>query len=205
MDGTSMLNLNPKGVQIVAILALGIVFGFAIGENSVLPFGSLLYEDQQLASVSKGTPWIDETFTPENTSGQENAAESHLELEAPLLEPDSVTITDAETSAQVVAADAQLAPASPAPLRSRGELELLIHNTQISIDRMNAEISRIRDTSVALVGEFETNCGDWEDDCARYYVIALEENNRSYGELMQKIEQEEYLLAELENEISFAQ
>ena len=66
------------------------------------------------------------------------------------------------------------------------ELQLLATDKQIAMDRLDQEIERMKNASVALIAAFDQNCGSWIDTCATPYSTELYENNATYAELTQK-------------------
>ncbi len=66
------------------------------------------------------------------------------------------------------------------------ELKLRITDRKIAIDRFNQEIELIKNKSIAVISEFNQNCGSWKDDCAKPYTTKLNEYNSAYNELISK-------------------
>lgn len=190
VGGSSNFTLLPKKTQFVTVLLFAVVSGFVLGKNVDVSFASLSTDPHLLlGAVSEGAKKTAGTLDSENFSAVE------LSVDTPTEEPAS---TDSPT--ETLFALPVFTP--PAPSRSREDLELLITESEATISRERSEVARIRDASVTLVGEFDTNCGDWKDDCARYYMIILEQNNRTYNELIQKIEHEEHALEDLKSEMA---
>jgi hypothetical protein len=194
IESPNNLILSQKKTQFVVVLLVAALSGFVLGSNAHLPLdpSSSSSSDPSsdtrllLGAVSEGTP-----KTPVDTDAEQMTNED-LALDT--------------SAGGAVLSDALIAMpevVSPTPPRSREELELSIRESESAISKDTSEVTRIRDASIALVGEFDTNCGDWSDDCARYYVTALEKNNTAYNALVQKIEREERALADAKDELSF--
>ena len=69
---------------------------------------------------------------------------------------------------------------------SMRELELLATDKQIAMNRLDQEIERLKNASVALIVAFDQNCGSWTDACALPYSTELDQHNATYAELTQK-------------------
>ena len=189
IESPNNLILSPKKTKFAVVLLVAALSGFVLGSNTHLPLAPSSSDERLLlGAVSEGAP--DATVI----TNAENLASEELTLGVPADEPlFADTLFVAPDSLQ------------PTPPRSREELELSIKESEAAINRETIEVARIRDASVALVGEFDTNCGDWSDDCARYYVTALEKNNTAYNDLVQKIGREERALADAKDELSLMQ
>jgi hypothetical protein len=178
---------SAKKVQFGMVLLLAIMTGFFAGISSP----SMIPTDPRslLGAVSESKVATAPAINSESVSTAELALGVQPE------EPTSPTAQNETFSA------AQFFAPSVST-KSREELEQLIAASELSISQDTNEVTRIRNASVAIVSEFETNCGDWEDDCAVYYSRALERNNIVYSDLVLKIEREKHILEELRNEMS---
>ena len=67
--------------------------------------------------------------------------------------------------------------------RSVRDVRLLVIDKQIVIDRINQELERVKNSSVALVAQFDQNCGSWSDTCAEPYSKTLDASNALYADL----------------------
>ncbi len=191
--GADNLLPSAKKVQFGMVLLIAIMIGFFAGIHSP----NIIPTDQRslLGAVSESNAGAVPTA---NFEGSESVNTAELNLNRPEEEPLLVGDIQNETfSATEFFA--------PSPTRSREELELLITERELTISRETGEVTRVRNASVAIVSEFETNCGDWEDDCAAYYARVLERNNIAYNDLVQKIAHETHILEELRNEAALAQ
>lgn len=185
IESSNNLILSPQKTKFAVVLLVAALSGFVVGSNTHLPLAPSSPDTQLLlGAVSEGTP---------DTVGAsvKDLTNEELASNSPTEEP---ALSDALIAVPMAI--------SPTPPRSREELELSIKESEAAINRETIEVTRIRDASVALVGEFETNCGDWSDGCARYYVTALEKNNTAYNDLVQKISREERELADAKDELS---
>lgn len=185
------LILSAKNALLAVVPVFIVVSGFTLGWNLYESGRANTQQRLLLGAVSE--------------SGV--AAQSRVTEEAvsPLLTSSTEEPLQTEILAVNETSSAEQIAESVTPARSVEELERLIVEGEMAIIRLNGEISRIRNASVALVGEFDTNCGDWEDDCARYYVQALEKNNAAYNDLALRITEEEHLLLDLRNEMALMQ
>ena len=76
---------------------------------------------------------------------------------------------------------------SPQHTPSVNDLRLLVTDKQILIDRINQELERVKNSSVALVAQFNQNCGSWSDVCAEAYSKQLDTDNTLYADLSAKL------------------
>lgn len=89
--------------------------------------------------------------------------------------------------------------------RTVAEVELDINDRTIAIDRVNQEIERTKNASVALVTAFDQNCGNWTDVCAKPYTEQLDVSNANYNELVGKLRMLSVDLTSLQSELSSLQ
>lgn len=185
------LMLSAKRALSVSVPLFIAVLGLVLGWN--------LYEsDRTTAEQRLLLGAVSESTVPAESQGVDNS-EGGVSSLSSLASPEEER-PEASVLAVNELSSAEQIPIEATPARTKEELERLIVENEVAIIRENSEISRIRNASIALVGEFDTNCGDWEDDCARYYVLELEKNNAAYNELALKIGEEERLLLELRSE-----
>ncbi len=104
------------------------------------------------------------------------------------LNPGDANATN-ETSGGIQSESA-LPPLESAPLiitndfiPTRTELEVDVVTQQIVVDRLTQEMTQIKNASLALITEFDQNCGNWNDACALPYSDTLEIHNRRYERL----------------------
>lgn len=185
------LMLSAKRALSVSVPLFIAVLGLVLGWN--------LYEsDRTTAEQRLLLGAVSESTVPAESQGVDNS-EGGVSSLSSLASPEEER-PEASVLAVNELSSAEQIPIEATPARTKEELERLIVENEVAIIRENSEISRIRNASIALVGEFDTNCGDWEDDCARYYVLELEKNNAAYNDLALKIGEEERLLLELRSE-----
>ena len=66
---------------------------------------------------------------------------------------------------------------------SQTEREGDVITQQVVVDRITLEMTQIKNASLALIAQFDQNCGNWNDACALAYRDTLEVNNRTYERL----------------------
>ena len=76
-----------------------------------------------------------------------------------------------------------------APTREEalGSIQATITVRSELIDRLVREMELVKNDSIALIAEFDRNCGNWKDTCAEPYSRALEKNNFSYENLSTRL------------------
>ncbi len=79
-------------------------------------------------------------------------------------------------------------------------LVVFINTHETEITQVNRELEDIKDTSVALIAEFNQNCGNWKDDCAKPFSTILETNNARYSVLTIRLSELTQELAVAESE-----
>ena len=132
---------------------IGIIAVFAKDGKIILPYISPLTQLGAIGGVESGT----------ETLRAATATEASL-----LINPDVVTPRDEDQS---VAIKATAKTAHDAEIL---DLTLRITDREITLVRLNQEIERTKNDSVALIAVFQQNCGSWTDDCAKKYSGTLE-------------------------------
>ena len=120
---------------------------------------------------------------------------------AVVVSPSTTPLVSSEKVAQLSQELTVNAATVRAAKQTRAELLLEIRDRTIAIDRLNLEIERVKNASVALVTAFDQNCGTWTDTCAAPYTEQLDESNASYNELVSKRSAVSLDLTLLENEL----
>ena len=72
-------------------------------------------------------------------------------------------------------------PTPPPALSRINELNIFINERENALAQVNNELERIKDQSITLIAEFNQNCGNWKDDCAKPYTNELEVSNTRYS------------------------
>ncbi len=67
------------------------------------------------------------------------------------------------------------------------DLRVLITERADAVAQLNLELELIKNRSVALIMEFDQNCGNWKDECATPFAKELETNNSHYSQLVAKL------------------
>ena len=67
------------------------------------------------------------------------------------------------------------------------DLSILTSEHVDAIAQLNRELELIKERSVALIVEFDHNCGNWKDECASPFAKELETNNSRYSQLVAKL------------------
>lgn len=159
---------------------IGIIAVFAKDGKIILPYISPLTQLGAIGGVESGT----------ETLRAATATEASL-----LINPDVVTPRDEDQS---VAIKATAKTAHDAEIL---DLTLRITDREITLVRLNQEIERTKNDSVALIAVFQQNCGSWTDDCAKKYSGTLESYNTRYTELISKITPLESELQSLKSQL----
>ena len=163
---------SERSEIIVAFVAV-FVFGVTLG------CGLMLYQNGKLSFPSVSTMDHLGAVALSDVGGAEPTAVVTTSVtEAPL--SDTSVPKNSQVSQNTV-------DARRATLANSADLALRITDRTIAIDRVNREIERTKDTSVALITAFDQNCGNWTDDCAKPYTAKLEESNATYNDLVVKL------------------
>jgi hypothetical protein len=85
-----------------------------------------------------------------------------------------------------IAPSPSMNPQSPEG-RTRSAIDLDILDRSVAIERLNQEIERKKNASIALIADFEKNCGNWSDVCATTYQAKLDAYNSDYESLVDKL------------------
>ncbi len=159
---------------------IGIIAVFAKDGKIILPYISPLTQLGAIGGVESGT----------ETIRAATATEASLSIN-----PEVVTPRDEDQSVAIkatakIAHDAEIS-----------DLTLRITDREIAIVRLNQEIERTKNDSVALITVFQQNCGSWTDDCAKKYSGTLESYNTRYTELISRITPLESELESLKSQL----
>lgn len=164
---------TPMGV-LLRILSSGFVLGLLVG---TIPIQSSLINNAGdfIASVG-GVPVVIESAPPIGAVVGFDTPPAVQDLPIPTSASDAVEDADADVAGDT-ASTPPLVPISP-NVNAREE----------RIAQLSREIVRIKDASVALIAEFNQNCGAWTDECATPYASALEKNNIAYDQVARELE-----------------
>jgi hypothetical protein len=161
-------NRAEKVVALFAVFALGVTLGSA----------AILYQSGRLRA-----PEVD----PKSLAAAVALSKSDVTTTPPTtVNAEAEPIVDQEAVTQLSQELTREAGTARAAKQTRAELELAINDRTIAIDRLNQEIERVKNASVALVTAFDQNCGTWTDVCAKPYTDKLDESNSNYNELVAK-------------------
>jgi hypothetical protein len=168
------------------LFALTTVFGVLVGVlfSERVPFPGSVREQLAtpvltLPAAARGVAALEERTLPEIAGAQtEGTLAAIAESEAAR---DKVR---AETAAQVATVNAT------------------INAQELLIMQITREMELIKDSSVALIAEFETNCGNWKDTCGTSYAADLEAENVRYAGLVERLHEAERVRSEAETERS---
>jgi len=194
VKGNDDFILSAKKALFASVPLFIVASGFFLGWNIYEAQAPLANAHSLLGAVSEGTATVNtgEVTSPTGTTLLAAQTEDPLSDE-------EIAVNETFSNGALIEHPVE----QPAvPERTREDLVRLITESEMAIIRETSEIARIRNVSIALVSEFDTNCGDWEDDCARYYVTLLEQNNTAYNDLILKIEQDERTLEDLRSEMA---
>ena len=168
------------------LFALTTVFGVLVGVlfSERVPFPGSVREQLAtpvltLPAAAHGVAVLEESTLPEIAGAQtEGTLAAIAESEA------------ARESARVEAA-AEVAT-----------VNTTINAQELLIMQITREMELIKDSSVALIAEFETNCGNWKDTCGASYAADLEAENVRYAGLVERLHEAERVRSEAEAERS---
>lgn len=172
------------------IISLGAVFLLGLAVGSVF----VLFQNGKLALPLPAA---------NSQVGAVALAESAAIVETPTadaLSTNQVQTTDAKTETLSIPTNS-----GERERRTMAEVELDINDRTIAIDRVNQEIERTKNASVALVTAFDQNCGNWADVCAKPYTEQLDASNANYNELVGKLRMLSADLASLQSELNSIQ
>lgn len=177
-------NRAEKVIALFAVFALGVTLGSA----------AILYQYGKLRAPNAD---------PKSLTGAVALSGTDTTPTPPVVVDATITpIVDQAKIAELSQELTQKAGVARAEKLTRAELELEINDRTIAIDRLNQEIERAKNTSVALVTAFDQNCGTWTDVCAKPYTDKLEESNSTYNELVSKLSAMSLDLTSLKQELS---
>jgi hypothetical protein len=178
----SIQQIVQSGYLHIASLFTGFLIGvFIVSAQVQTPFTEKVTDrvsprDQLSAVTPIGTPKI---AAPEG--GEVSGVSTEIpDAEAPLI--DEISTTD---------------------IREReDELTAIIIADQDELSRVRAEMSQVRDASLALITAFELNCGSWQDPCADRYRSPLDAYNSRYSLLEENLAVIVASLSNAEDELS---
>jgi hypothetical protein len=159
--------------QMIPMIAISLLVGFLFGRTFMLP---KINPQMQIGAVLEST---------QKTNEEAILAATTIANDAP--EADTRNRNDTKETEQNTLAQAPTPLPLPESLLRTDELDLSITDREIAITQLNEEIARVKNDSVALVSLFNTNCGNWKDECAKPYAATLEINNSTYSDLIQKV------------------
>lgn len=163
---------TAKRLHLALMLLFGVTLGALLGSTTMLP---KIDPQRQLGGVA--------------ASGENNSIEAQTNTS---LSDTQTTSIDQEISENTGVGETSTytpAPSTEAQKIDQQKLKLRISDGEIAIARANEELARIKNESVSIISEFNTNCGNWKDGCAKPYAEKLEINNNTYNDLAQKITQ----------------
>ena len=171
VEGNHLFDELMKSSAFFFVFIAGVALGFLISLSLTSSFHLTGVNPNQLVGAAAMS-----------LVGTEKDAVTNTTLEEPRTPSlAGVTVTTTEQPAPV--------PHLPSPQHtpSVNDLRLLVADKQILIDRINQELERVKNSSVALVAEFDQNCGSWSDVCAEAYIKQLDINNTLYADLSAKL------------------
>lgn len=162
-------------LYVAPIIALSLLLGFGFGSKVILPKTD---PRQQVGAVLEST---------QNTSGQASPLTDNSEDATPKAALGNPSDSNAQEAASAGIAQVPTQLPLPESLLRTEELDLSILDHETAITQLNEAIARLKNDSVALVSMFNTDCGNWKDECATPYAATLEINNSTYNDLVQKV------------------
>ncbi len=169
-----------KSSLVFFVFITGVTLGFLISLSLTSSFKLSGVNPNQLVGAA--------AFSDVSSGSNESDAVKSAILEVP--QTPSVEISKDTTplgNATVVTTRTAPTISSEESNLSARELRLLVTDKQIVIDRINQELERVKNSSVALIAQFDQNCGSWSDACAEPYSKALDTSNSSYADLSTKL------------------
>jgi hypothetical protein len=160
-------------MQMIPMIAISLLVGFSLGRGLILPKTD---PQMQIGAVIESM---------QKTHEEASLVATTITSDAPEINAESQDNSE-ETEQNTLAKVSTLLPLPESLLRTE-ELDLSITDREITITQLNEEIARVKNDSVALVSFFDTNCGNWKDECAKPYAATLEINNSTYSDLIQKV------------------
>lgn len=159
-------NRSETIISLIAVFLLGATLGS----------GFILYQNDKL------------TLPSFNTNAQLGAvALSDSDTQLTTNNESVISTTSAEQvvpTTNTVATEVKAVSVREDTTLQKRELALRINDRTIAIERLNQEIERTKNASVATITAFEQNCGSWNDACAVPYASKLNESNTTYNELV---------------------
>lgn len=164
-------------LYVAPMIAISLFLGFMFGSGVLLPSAN---PREQVGAVLES---MTDSSTPEL------ASVGAVVVDTTVPAADTLALDTPEDNV-LTQNDIDVAP-SPTPepesLLNAIELDLAITDREDAMTKLNEEIARLKNDSVALVSLFNTNCGNWKDECAVPYAATLEVNNSTYNDLVQKV------------------
>ena len=171
VEGNHLFDELMKSSAFFFVFIAGVALGFLISLSLTSSFHLTGVNPNQLVGAAAMS-----------LVGTEKDAVTNTILEKPRtpnLAGSTVTIPETNTPVETLP--------SPQHTPSVNDLRLLVTDKQILIDRINQELERVKNSSVALVAQFNQNCGSWSDVCAEAYSKQLDTDNTLYADLSAKL------------------
>lgn len=162
-------------LYVAPIIALSLLLGFMFGSEVILPKTD---PREQIGAVLEST---------KNTIDEASSLAKNNEENAPNPVLGNPSINNIQEALEADIAQVPTPLPLPESLLRTEELDLSITDHETTITQLNEAIARLKNDSVALVSMFNTNCGNWKDECAKPYAATLEINNSTYSDLVQKV------------------
>jgi hypothetical protein len=158
---------------LLPVVALSLLIGFTFGRGVILPN---INPRTQLGAAFESAQISEGSIVPPTEQSENTLPMAALESQGGAI---------AEEAGQNDITPTPL-PLPESLLRTE-DLDLSITDRETAIAQLNEEVTRVKNDSVALVSLFNTNCGNWKDECAAPYAATLEINNNTYNDLVQKV------------------
>lgn len=159
--------------MIVFALTSGVLMGFFLAGNIALAIPLNLRST--LGAV--GGAMIDgETEVSARIQSADTASDLTIKTEVPR--------TVRVTPAVIDPVFADLPTNFPVLSEHKTILKSTIQEKALRIEDISQRIQQLKNESVSLIAEFDSNCGNWQDECAIEYKNVLEKNNELYEQLL---------------------
>lgn len=195
-------------IKVVRVREAGVTATFYAGLFAMWLFGmslGILYNSARLPFTTEHSGML---ATP-------IGSESALQIDSPMIPklPSPAVLNIGEVAGESSNYDEDVVPESnteelfPEVLgvttdMMRTDLESEVRSLASEVTSLTEQVERIKNQSVYLVTEFETNCGAWANECATPYASQLEKKNTEYAELAKRLLSAKSLLAERESDLA---